>query len=521
MSTAVHFPGQGRATLPFNLEAEAAFLGVVLSDSSLLETLFNPVSPEDFFEPVHQRVFRLALDLISRGVKPTPLTLRPHVEDDDGLRQLGGVGYLARLSGGGEGFLAFQGIANQISELAERRRRLEWIEAERAACLDLAEPLAELSAPPARASGSRPFHCLDLATLAEREPKPKAFILPRIAPSGEVTLFTGAAAVGKSLLSQQLATAVAAGVKPLGMEVQQGPAIYITCEDDAEQLHWRQAHICKALGVELRDLAGALHLISWRGEPANALAMFTQDGRVSTPLFSALSALMRTTAAKLVCLDNVAHLFGGNENDRGNATQFVNLLNRLAGTQEAAVLLMGHPNKAGDSYSGSTGWLNAVRSQVTMTRSEDEEADPDVRSLSIGKPNYTKAGEALRMRWHNWAFVLDDALFFDKRGNWSDERDRADDTIFLTCLAERIRQKRAVSENRPPTFAPTVFARMPDSKRIGAKRLEAAMDRLFRTGQIERAELWKGPDRKPVIGLRIVAGNGVGNTMRETRETVL
>ena len=44
--------------------------------------------------------------------------------------------------------------------------------------------------------------------------------------------------------------------------------------------------------------------------------------------------------------------------------------------------------------------------------------------------------------------------------------------------------------------------------------------RLFRIEKIARAELWKGPDRKPVFGLRETAGNGAVNTMRETRETV-
>ena len=104
-----------------------------------------------------------------------------------------------------------------------------------------------------------------------------------------------------------------------------------------------------------------------------------------------------------------------------------------------------------------------------MTRPDDDKADPDVRSLLIGKPNYTMAGEALRMRWHDWAFVLDDALFTDKRGSRHDEHARADDAIFLTCLAERIRQRRAVSENRSPTFAPTVFAKIAGQQRYRAE----------------------------------------------------
>src|SRR3546814_19155736 len=81
---------------------------------------------------------------------------------------------------------------------------------------------------------------------------------------------------------------------------------------------------------------------------------------------------MEVTGSKLVFLDNVAHLFTGNENDRGQVTRFVNLLNRLAGNTGAAILLIGHPNKSGDTYSGSTAWLNAVRSQITIDHERAE-----------------------------------------------------------------------------------------------------------------------------------------------------
>jgi hypothetical protein len=37
----------------------------------------------------------------------------------------------------------------------------------------------------------------------------------------------------------------------------QAPALYLTCEDDEGQLHWRQHHICKALDVRMSDLMDA------------------------------------------------------------------------------------------------------------------------------------------------------------------------------------------------------------------------------------------------------------------------
>src|SRR3546814_9421010 len=144
---------------------------------------------------------------------------------------------------------------------------------------------------------------------------------------------------------------------------------------------------------------------------------------------------MEVTGSKLVFLDNVAHLFTGNENDRGQVTRFVNLLNRLAGNTGAAILLIGQPNKSGDTYSGSTAWLNAVRSQITIDHERDENGsvlDLDVRVLTVGKANYARKGEALRFRWHNWAFVRDADLPADHRAEIAANiQASADNEIFL------------------------------------------------------------------------------------------
>jgi hypothetical protein len=222
---------------------------------------------------------------------------------------------------------------------------------------------------------------LDLAALATIKPQAKHFAIERLAPLAEVTLFTGPGSAGKSLLGQQLATCAAAGLSCLGLAVIPGPAIYLICEDGADQLHWRQAHICDVLGVPMASLAGKLHLMSLCGELDNALTIDAPErGKaVPSPTYTRLVQTIEASGAKLVILDNVGHLFIGNENDRGDVTRFVNLLNRLAGTTGAAILLLGHPPKPGrpndvaHDYSGSTAWLNAVRSQFKIDHERDGE----------------------------------------------------------------------------------------------------------------------------------------------------
>ncbi len=373
-----------------------------------------------------------------------------------------------------------------------------------------AEELRKLSER-ATIAQAEPFPTLDLVALSKHSARPKRFIIERLAPEGEVTLFTGPGSSGKSLLSQQLATAAALGKSTLGFEIEATPSIYITCEDDADQLHWRQQHLCAALGTDMATLAGRLYLASARGELGSELATFAPDGTMKpSKAYERLVATLSATGARLAFLDNVAHLFAGNENDRGEVTRFVGLLNRLAGETGAAIILLGHPNKSGDSYSGSTAWLNAVRSQFTV--SHDEETD--ARTLTIGKANYARKGDQVRFFWQDWAFIGEDELPPDRAREFMEsQRAAADNELFRECLRERTRQKRAVSEKPSSTYAPKVFAKMPDSKGIGQPRLEKAMERLFRIGEIERGELpWRTSDRKAAVGLRECAGDRAGDT---------
>lgn len=104
--------------LPSNLEAEAAFLGAVLIDNRVIEELQTPLRPDHFFEPLHERIYTRILALIERNATASPVTLRPHFEADEALKELGGPKYLAQLTATGSGLLAPRELAQQIYDLA-------------------------------------------------------------------------------------------------------------------------------------------------------------------------------------------------------------------------------------------------------------------------------------------------------------------------------------------------------------------------------------------------------------------
>ncbi len=347
-----------------------------------------------------------------------------------------------------------------------------------------------------------PIKCLDLKTLAASKPKAREFAIERIAPVGEVTTLNGPGSVGKSLLFQQFATAAAAGIPCLGLKIVPTTAFYLTCEDSENELHFRQERICEGLGLSLADLAGKLELASLRGQLGNELATFARDGTMMpTDAFSKLVRSIKVMGAKLVVLDNVAHLFAGNENERSEVTRFVNLLNKVASDTGAAVILIGHPNKSGDEYSGSTAWNNAVRSRLYL----DEDPDSGVRTLSLPKANYSEKGNVVRFRWMDWLFVRDEDIPADRRSEIDEViRANAENSAFMRCLAAATEAKRAVSHNPGVNYYATVFTSMPEGRGYRRKQFEAAFERLLHTRQIELdKQLWKRENRTWKYGIKV------------------
>ncbi len=104
--------------LPRNIEAEAAFLGAILIDNRIIEDVSIKLQPDHFFEPLHGRVYEQILRLIDRNMLVTPVTLKPFFEADEAMKELGGPGYLIKLTADGAGLIGARDFAQQIYDLA-------------------------------------------------------------------------------------------------------------------------------------------------------------------------------------------------------------------------------------------------------------------------------------------------------------------------------------------------------------------------------------------------------------------
>jgi RecA-family ATPase len=331
-------------------------------------------------------------------------------------------------------------------------------------------------------------------------------------PKGQVALLTGEGGAGKSLLAQQLCTAIAFEQPFMGLTAPAGMnAVYLTCEDDFDELHRRQVAICAALGVGMSDFDGRLFLVSLRGaQRTELMGPDLEPTEVFNKLRETADLLCRQG---LLVLDNVAHLFGGNENDRHHVATFFHAIDQLALEFNCTIILLGHPPKSGAQFSGSTAWENQVRTRLYLTRSDSSEGfeDPDTRILTRSKSNYARGGERLSIRWKEWAFVLD----AEDPSSWSQglagsAAAASENHRFLQCLEKATAQRRALSHSpHAGNYAPKVMAGMPAGRGLTRDAFKQAMERLLELGTIRADQaLWAGADRKPVRGLAAVSDAG-------------
>jgi RecA-family ATPase len=313
-------------------------------------------------------------------------------------------------------------------------------------------------------------------------------------PARTVTIVNGDGGAGKSLLITQLALATISNTPWIGREVAQGPCIYLSAEDDLDELHRRIVAIAERAGVSLSRLED-LHIVPLAGEDALLAAPKPGSNVLTTTLlFEAVEDAIRQEQPTLVVLDTLADLFGGEENQRAQARQFVGLLRGWAIKYHTTVVLLAHPSLSGmangSGSSGNTAWNNSVRSRLYLERviSKDDnkvfEPDPDARVLRTVKANYGRIGGEIPLRWVDGVLEAKAQPAISSLAQMSAEN-RAEQ-VFLNFLVRFQTEGRYVSPlPNAPTYGPSFFARHGDAEGITKRGLEAAMNRLFASGKIK------------------------------------
>lgn len=107
------------ANPPHNIEVEQAVLGSLLGRNDPVWSL--DLEAEHFYVPAHGRIFQAIVDTCRAGGTASPITLKNHFDADEGLTELGGGVYLAKIAGLASGIFNIREYAERVTDYHNRR----------------------------------------------------------------------------------------------------------------------------------------------------------------------------------------------------------------------------------------------------------------------------------------------------------------------------------------------------------------------------------------------------------------
>lgn len=329
---------------------------------------------------------------------------------------------------------------------------------------------------------------VDVAGVLTRPSAPPAFVWDGYCPRGVVTLFGAHGGTGKSTVALMLAVAAALGRPLFDVPTERCPVVFASLEDGAHVVRHRLAHICRAWGVNPAELAGHLHIVDGTAAPELFSAESRGAGDV-TPAYAELHALVHSTRAGLVVVDNASDAYGADEVQRRQVRAFMRALAVIAREADAAVLLLAHVDKntsrarkaeGGEGYSGSTAWHNSARSRIFMSRAESGEL-----TLEHQKSNFGPMRTALALTWPHGGLPETDAPL---SGVVTHIAERVDTVALLKLIAEFTERGEFVAPGTTsPSNAARLLAQEPGYPKRKPREVFDLLRRAERAGYLERA----------------------------------
>lgn len=384
MSTLAQIRPAEAPALPSNVEAEAALLGAMLTNADLLRKFGADIRASDFYAPAHRRIFEVAQQLQQQGPGFNLMTLKPILQDDEALKHLEGFSYIAKLAGDGRGHLSPDALANQIKELASRRRLIEWHGDALSHCRDLSQPLREPVLPddirPAKSGKTAtPFTWRDPATIP-----PRPWVLGRWLLLGTVACVVAPGGAGKSTFMSALAASLATGREILGKRLPLGrQRVWLwNLEDDLDEMARSIAAACLHHGITAQDLDGWLFLNSGLDGADLCTARDGRDGfELDAAEYATVEAEIRKRAINVLVIDPFVSSHQSDESNNGRMDAIAKSWARVAKSTGCLIVLVHHVSKAGssdvtaNSSRGAVSLINAARSVLVLNRMDEAEAD--------------------------------------------------------------------------------------------------------------------------------------------------
>ena len=84
--------------VPKNIEAEQTILGSILANNEIFDEITDQLDESYFFDPIHQKIYKIISNLISKGLLANPVTIKNFFNSKEELVEIGGIDYLIKLT---------------------------------------------------------------------------------------------------------------------------------------------------------------------------------------------------------------------------------------------------------------------------------------------------------------------------------------------------------------------------------------------------------------------------------------
>jgi replicative DNA helicase len=86
--------------LPSSAESERVILGAILLDNQLITQAIEQLSPEDFYSPLHRRIYKAMTALFERSERIDPILIGEELKKDGSIDSIGGISTITNLTYG-------------------------------------------------------------------------------------------------------------------------------------------------------------------------------------------------------------------------------------------------------------------------------------------------------------------------------------------------------------------------------------------------------------------------------------
>jgi hypothetical protein len=274
----------------------------------------------------------------------------------------------------------------------------------------VAAQVARERASPATSSFPEPIAAGDLM---KRELNPVLDLIPGVLERGLVNCIDGPGGSHKSRLALQMLLTVAAGGMWFGQhQLEKCSTVFLSSEDDANEIHRRIDMIAKELKLPVADA------LVWDLTGVNAaLCTVTEGGDLAELPF--LGVLVKRLKAihghKFVVLDSafdyIRYLRNAKIDEGAVNAVYKGLLTRICTHCDCTILVIRHPSRTGISEGTMEGWsvanTNSVRSRLSLA---PHKKTRDAYVLTVEKRNHGPAGKDWTLYYTNGSLLPRDAM---------------------------------------------------------------------------------------------------------------